>query len=150
MTVGNSSVKTIADTGLNESIRYAENQQVLESFGLNAGQFVQPQVELLNVSSQPSVIEREANFYVPPANPLASFYPPEGFNAQRRGLFSSSIAPTIDRVLSGTMQQLASAEVPSGAQETQKQKLTESFDTLGTLNKLLLSVRNNIGRLRQG
>lgn len=151
MSFGSSSVKTIADTGINESIQYAKNQEIYELSGINEGNYVPPQVQLLDVKPKTTDVEREQNFYVPPAKSWAGFASPEGFDIQRgRGLFGTEIVPSWKSVLAGGKQLLMDSAPESAAQETQKQKLIEGLGTLGFLNNLSTTVHNYMGRALAG
>lgn len=163
MSIGTPKVKTLADFGVKESAEFARGEAIRQTSGLNYAPYVEKQVEVFNVQSIPLAAQQESNLHVPPAQNLALFSLPKGWFEQRRDLFGVAIAASLnpngltkpgqDILLESEAirDETSSSSIGdlSGAQNKQKQVFTNCFALLAKLDDLLLSVRNNMGRLRQ-
>lgn len=161
MSIGTPQVKTLADFGVKESVDFARGEVIRESSGLNYAPYIEKQVEIFNVQSIPLAAQKESNLHVPPAQSLALFSSPKGWFEQRRDLFGVTIAASLsedksiqlkrDELLESDSEEgsFSSRADLSGAQSKQKQVFTSCFALLAKLDNLLMSVRNNMGRLRQ-
>lgn len=166
--MGDGIMAEISNLGIDASIRFAHDQEMLDRKYITETSFIRPNAEV-DVTTPIFSSEYDQLFKLGTQITFASFEPPENFFVQKKQLFTTQLAPSlgpseleegkIDKIRSAKLTKTAAkssfdfswqAEREKKDRETEQTKLVSMLETVHLFNRYLLETKARIGQYKKG